>query len=121
MSIVLFKTASGALAPANQQSFDALGKIKIGDAIQVSIKKVNNLEFHKKLFALFNFAYDHWDPQELEYKGQKVQKNFDQFRKDCTILAGFYDTVVNLRGDIRLVAKSLSFDKMNHNERKKFY
>lgn len=63
--------------------------------------------------ALFRLAYDAWEPlTPLEYKGLPVAKDFERFRKDMTILAGFYKAVYNARGEVRLEAESLRFSSM---------
>ena len=43
-------------------------------------------------------------------------KNFDRFRADLTILAGFYDTTVRLDGSVRVEPRSISFAKMSAEE-----
>lgn len=121
MKIILTKTASGALAPIDQQSIDAIAKLKLGEGVEVSIKYVNNVEFHRKLFALLNFAFDHWEPVGIKYKGIQVEKNFEQFRRDLICLAGHGEAVINLKGEIRVVAKSLKFSKMDQEEREALY
>jgi hypothetical protein len=67
------------------------------------------------MFALFKLAFDAWEPEgeENEYKGQPIAKDFDRFRKDITILAGFFHPVFNVRGETRLEAESLSFGSMS--------
>ena len=73
------------------------------------------------MMALFNLGFESWEPEELEYKGEKVAKEFDQFRKDITILSGYYTTSINFKGDVRLTAKSLSFANMGPEEREEVY
>jgi hypothetical protein len=119
--VVLLKTAAGALVPADPQAAAYVAKLKMGCGVRAMIKKVNNPQFHRKMFALFNLAFEAWEPGEKEYKGQTVRKEFDQFRKDLTILAGFYDTAITLRNEVRLTAKSLRFDRMDHDERERVY
>jgi hypothetical protein len=119
--IVLIKAASGALVPADQQSIEYISKMKLGGAVTATVKRHNNPAFHRKMFALLNLAFEHWEPDEKEYKGQRVQKNFDQLRKDITILAGYYETVITFRGDVRVVAKSLNFSSMGPEERESLY
>ena len=119
--IVLTKAASGALVPVDPQAIEYISKLKLGAGITASIKRHNNPAFHRKLFALLNIAFDAWEPNAKEYKGEVIQKNFDQFRKDITILAGYSETVINFKGDIRVVAKSLNFSKMEHDEREALY
>lgn len=119
--ITLMRTPQGYLVPADQQSMDAVAKLKAGVGIRASFKKENHLPFHRKLFALANIGYDAWEPQDLQYKGAVVQKNFDQFRDDITILAGFYTASMRLDGTVRLSAKSWSFASMSQDEREVLY
>lgn len=46
---------------------------------------------------------------------------FERFRKDLTILAGFYEQTVRLNGDVRTEAKSLSFANMKPDEFERCY
>ena len=74
-----------------------------------SLTRPRNIKFHRKMFCLFNFAFEHWDaPDNL--------KNFEVFRKNLTILAGFYTEAMGLNGEIILEAKSLKFSKMDEIE-----
>lgn len=118
--VVLFKS-DGCLAPADAQAAEYIAKLKTGAAITATVKRHNNLAFHRKMFALFNLAFDAWEPEQKTYQGEYVHKNFDQFRKDLVILAGFYETVINLKGDVRVVAKSLNFSGMDQDEREQVY
>ncbi len=121
MDVVLAKTAGGALVPVDQQGIDYIAKMKIGAGAQVSIKRHNNIKFHRKIFALANFAYDSWESAQREHRGQPIEKHFDQFREDITILAGFYETRVRLNGEIRLIAKSWAFGSMPDEEKDALY
>jgi hypothetical protein len=119
--IVLAKTAGGALVPVDQQGIEYVARLKAGAGVTASIKRHNNVAFHRKLFALANFAFDAWEPEGVEYKGQRVEKNFDQFREDLTILAGFYTTTVRIDGTLRFNAKSWSFASMCDDEKDRLY
>lgn len=119
--IVLTKLPSGALAPADAQAAEFIAKLKLGGAVKAKVSQPRNYRFHKKLFALLNLAFESWEPEGKEYKGERVAKNFDQFRNDVTVLAGFYDTTVTLKGDVRLVAKSISFANMEQDDFDKLY
>lgn len=114
--LVLTRTPSGSLAPADGPSAEFISKLKIGAGLRGEFKRQRNPKFHRKAFALFNMAFDLWDAPELEYRGQPVAKNFDRFRRDLTILAGHYEAATNLRGEVRLEAKSLSFGSMSEEE-----
>lgn len=77
---------------------------------------------HRKLMALFRLGFEHWEPEQgrkrLTYKGQPIEKNFDQFRKDITIQAGFFKASYDSKGRVHLEAESLSYGRMS-DERKK--
>lgn len=119
--ILVTKTASGALAPADQQAADYIAKLKLGEAVKVKATRMRNPGHHRKYFALLNFAFDAWEPVGKEYKGELVQKNFEQFRNDVTVLAGYYESAVTLKGDVRLSAKSISFGSMGQDEFETLY
>jgi hypothetical protein len=119
--IVLIKSPSGALVPADPQATEFIAKLKMGAGVRAKVVRQNNVKFHRKLFALFNVAFDAWEPAEKQYKGQVIAKNFDQFRNDITVLAGFYESTITLRGEVRLVAKSLNFASMDQTERERLY
>lgn len=114
--LLLSKTAGGTLAPADQQAVDWIAKLKLGQVVRAEVTRVRNYKFLRKYFALLNFAFDAWEPQSKEYNSEPVQKNFDQFRRDVTILAGYYEASYNLKGEVRLLPKSISFANMDEDE-----
>ena len=120
-TLALQKTPGGVLVPADQPTIDEIGKLKLGHGLIGEFKRARNIRFHRKVMALFGFAYDMWDAPELQYKGEVVNKTFNGFRKDLTILAGHYEARTNLRGDVRLEAKSLSFASMEEDEFEKVF
>lgn len=119
--IVLAKAPGGALVPLDQQAQEFIAKLKLGAGVTVTVKRHRNPGLHRKYFALLNFAFDAWEPEDKEYKGQPVAKNFDQFRNDVTVLSGFYETAITLRGETRLTAKSISFANMSQEEFERLY
>lgn len=114
--IVLLKTPGGALVPADPQATEYIAGLKLGAPVRAEVKRMRNYQFHKKLFALLNLAYESWEPTEATYKGQVVGKNFDQFRNDIVVLAGFFETTMTLKQEVRVVAKSISFGSMGQDE-----
>ncbi len=114
--LVLTKAAGGVLVPVDPQAAEYIAKLKTGAAVRATVKLQRNPKFHRKFFALLNLAYDAWEPAESTYKGRVVGKNFDQFRNDIVCLAGFYEMAVNLRGETRVTAKSISFANMDQAE-----
>jgi hypothetical protein len=128
IEILAEKRPNNYLVPMNEQEGAKLDEYKQGQPIKIRIVTVKprSYMFHKKLFSLFNFAFEHWEPVEVIDKklaryGVIPEKNFDQFRKDLTILAGYYDAYTRIDGTPRLEAKSLKFDKMSNDEFGKLY
>lgn len=119
--IWLIKTPTGALVPADSQSAEYLGKQKVGQGFKASVTRARNIKFHRKFFALLNYAFDKWDPEEKFYKGKPVSKNFNQFRSDITILAGYYETAVRMDGSVRVTPKSIAFHRMSEDEFQELY
>lgn len=89
---------------------------KLGAVSHGDFKQFRNYRFHKKYFALLNLAFDYWETGDQEYKGMPVTKNFDRFRADVQIVAGYGDPVFNLRGEIRMESKSISFGSMTQDD-----
>lgn len=110
MKINVIKHPGGTLTPANDMESDKLVKFKTGQMYEVDMKLTRNPAFHGKVFAFFNFCFKYWasDKGHMEESGQ-----LDAFRKELTVLAGYYDTYYNIDGDVRLVAKSLSYASMD--------
>jgi len=120
MELYLKRTPCG-LSPEDNLGEEALSKFKLGDRIRCKISKQRNPEFHKKFFALLNVGYKYWSPGEISCKYGKPEKNFDQFRADCTILAGYYDVSIRLNGDTRVTPKSIAFGSMSQESFEQLY
>jgi hypothetical protein len=91
---------------------DVFNRVKVGETIKIVFSKPRNKDFHRKYFALLNIGFDAFEPQ-ARHKGVTVDKNFNLFRKDIIIQAGFYEVSVNLNGELRLIAMSISFENMD--------
>jgi len=94
-----------------------------GEMVQVEFIVPRNPKFHRKFFALLQVGYDAWEPgrKHKTHKGMPVAKNFEQFREDITILAGFYEQTFDLQGRMTLRAKSISFANMEDPEFEQLY
>jgi hypothetical protein len=123
VSELLFVKTPNGLAPYGEEASEWLRKKKLGTTIEVSARELRNGGLHRKWFSLVSLAYDYWkdDAETVEYKGERVQPNFDRFRKDVTIAAGFFDPVVNLKGELRLEPKSLKWSQMDEERFTKLY
>ena len=82
------------------------------------MKKINNT-----LIPMDEIAYEIMEkmPDNTEYKGVKIEKNLDRFRRDLLIMAGYGYPVVNIKGDVRFEAKSMSFGSMDQEEFETLY
>lgn len=121
MRLLMTKTPQQALVPFDAAARELIEKLKVGASVWVEVKRARNAKFHRKLFSLLNLAYDLWEPEAKTYKGQPIAKNFDGFRRDIIILAGHYEAVYSLNGDVRLDAKSIAFDKCDEDEFEEIY
>jgi hypothetical protein len=82
-----------------------------------------NGKYHRKFFAMLDVGFDAWEPDRVRksYKGRPMEKNREQFREDIIILAGFYEQTFDLKGRLRIRAKSMSFANMDDVEFEQLY
>ena len=119
MKLNMQKQPGGILSPADDIAAEYLTKLKTGEWYEVEIKRTRNPKHHKKVFAFFNFAFAYWRGQgKYEFMDEAAQ--FDRFRKDLTILAGYRNEVYKYDGSVRIEAKSLSFGNMDQTEFEEF-
>lgn len=120
MKIILIKHA-GILLPGDLTTEEWIAKLKPGQSIHADFKRMRGYLFHKKYFSLLNFAFSHIEYGDIEYEGVKVEPNFDRFREDLTIMAGYYKPVFSLSGEVTPRAKSISFANMQQDEFERLY
>lgn len=124
--MVFMKAPGGALVAADEQSRDAVSKWKLGQGVRVKATRMRDLIRHRRFFAMLNLGFESWEPAQPEkhsdgYRGEPIQKNFERFRKDVMILAGFYEPVYSMKGEVRLEAKSIAFANMEQDEFEEVY
>ena len=120
MDLTLVKTMSG-LAPGDQATADYLARVKLGAVLHGSFAKARNPALHRRYFALLNLAFDLWSPGPVTSAHGTPQKNFDRFRADLTIMAGYYEVVIRVDGSTRIEPKSISFASMGQDEFETLY
>lgn len=100
-----------------------INNLEVGEIIDFEAIFPRNGKFHRKFFGLLNFAFEAWTPDRThkQYKGKPVTKNFNHFRKNVTILAGFYEQTFNIDGTMELEAQSISFANMDDAEFEQVY
>lgn len=146
----------GQLSPYTPEDEQSIQSIPNGEVINVKYSVKRNLQFHKKLFSLFNLSYEYCKPSfslvtAAERHGinglakfldeaagrddgllkemangyiEKLEKERlmrfgepqpckDAYRKEIIVKAGYYDLVSTPSGPVK-VAKSLKFNRMDH-------
>lgn len=118
MKINMEKLPGSRLVAFDDIAEDELNKFKTHEVYEVEIKRGRNPQFHRKVFAFLGFVYHHFnDPNEHLGKA----KSFDLFRKNLTILAGYYDETYSYDGSVKLEAKSLSYASMSQSDFEELY
>lgn len=112
---------TGGFKPLGSDDADLMKSIPLGSLLECEFSKKRNPQFHRKFFALLNLGYEYWSPPKAEWRGFEAVKNFDVFREQITILAGFRDVTYNLDGSVKVKAKSISFAKMDDAEFQNVY
>jgi len=122
MQILLIRTMDG-FAPADDEAAENMKRFKIGSVAMMDVRLMRNGAFFRKWWALVKLGFEHFEEASLdkEYKGQKIKPDFERFRKDITILAGFYRPVWNVKGEMRIEAESISFGSMTEERFTKLY
>jgi Protein of unknown function (DUF1367) len=111
----LFLKKSGhVLHAADTLNDEVLAGMKNGEYM-CELTRPRNIRFHRKYFALLKFSFDHWEIGDEEYR------NFDVYRKNIAILAGFYVQAYNMKGEVVLEPRSLNFGAMDDIEFDKLY
>lgn len=118
MQAVFARTSNNLLAPADDGAEKFIRSLKFNEGGMFEVKKLRNLRFHRKAFALLKLAYEMWTPKSSTtvVMGMKLVKDFDSFRKDILILAGHADPVYSIDGKVRFEPRSMSFAKCDEYE-----
>ena len=114
---------NGGIFPADRVNAELFDEISNGE-YQIELTRPRNIKFHRKYFALLNYLFDLFSPAidvDANYKFGTPEKNFDTFRRDMAIVCGYHDAVINLKGEYRIIAKSISFASMDDIEFERLY
>jgi hypothetical protein len=123
MELTLTKTPQGHLIPFSDEDADNLRRYKAGSTVRADIAEMRNGAYFRKWWVLAKFAFDVWceTVPQREYQGVAVQPDFERFRRDLIILAGFFRPVFAASGELRLEPESLKWSKMNEERFDKLY
>ena len=120
MKVNMIKLSGGIFSALNDFELEKLNKFKTGEAYEIELRLPRNPTFLKKVMVFFHFCFEHWDGDKA-HEHCSPQEQFNRFRKDLTILAGFYEQSFRLNGELRTEAKSLSFASMSEEEFQECY
>jgi len=118
VKIVLTKQFGGVLIPSSEVEAKRMGRFKNGELYEIEIKLTRNPSFHGKVFTFFTFCFNYWR-SDREFMNEEAQ--FDVFRKNMTVLAGYRDEFYKIDGSVRVEAKSISYSKMGQEEFEALY
>jgi hypothetical protein len=111
MKLHVIKTQTG-LKPAYDSDYEIYSKIPLNEVFEIEYRKPRNLLFHRKYFALMKLAFEN----------QSDYRNLNDLRRDISIVAGYYDEVVNkVTGEVYKMPKSISFSQMDEIEFSELY
>ena len=104
----------GGFIPATDDDWVVAKKFKLGGISRMELREMRNGAYFRKWWALVKIAYDQWsgDMPAQEFQGRPVLPDFDRFRKDITVMCGFFRPVWSAKGDLRVEAESLKWSNM---------
>lgn len=110
MKIQMVKLRGGVLAPASDIDEEVMTRFKTNEQYEIEIKQSRNPKFHAKVFKFLTYCFNHWksDREFMDEAGQ-----FDVFRKNLTVIAGYKREYYSIRGAVRVEAMSLSYANMD--------
>lgn len=108
MKLIVINTPRG-LVPMCDDDYEEKKKLKIGEAYTVELKVARNVHFHRKYFALINYAWEFLTEEEVARFRSK-----DVFRKNVEIAAGHCETMYHpVLQEYVEIPKSISFASMD--------
>jgi hypothetical protein len=106
MEIQMVKQPGGVLVPAFDTDVERLEKFKTGEVYPVEVRLARNPDFHKKVFKFFQFCFEHWAADKTDERFKPTAAQFDTFRKNLTVLAGYKEVTFTIDGRARVEPRS---------------
>lgn len=123
MSVIYMRRIGNALVPDGDEEIEKIKRFKPGKVIKCEVAEMRNGAFFRKYWSLVNTAFDlvsaNLEPRL--HNGVPVKMCADAFRKDLTIMAGYYEPVFRADGSVKLEAMSLQWSKMTEETFEKLY
>ena len=112
--LMLFDRRSNALVPADSGEAQAIAELEHSPGVlKVRVTQSRTNKFHRKGMGLFRFLFNLWEPADMVAAGIPVKKDFDSFRENLTIQAGFFRQVFRVDGGFEIKAESLAWGSMD--------
>ena len=123
MKVMMVKNAGGMLSPASEIESERLKRFSNGIAYEIDIKggELRNRGFHGKVFKFMTWCFEYWKAESTQAEFMCEAAQFDHFRKELTKFAGYYDWVVDLKGNMVMQVRSLSYESMSQEEFEQLY
>lgn len=121
MEFLAIKGPNGHFEVADPMYLPDLTKFKNGEVYEIDVKLSRNPSFHRKVFAFFKFCFDHWCATRTELEFMDESDQFNTFRKNLTVLAGYKKVTWTIDGRMRVEPESLSFGNMDQAQFEKCY
>lgn len=121
MKINIIKQQGGVMVPVDDTECERMKRFKSGEQYEVEIKLTRSPAFHRKVWSFFGFCYNYWcaEGTNWEMLSDNAQRNV--FRKNLTVLAGYYEEHQKIGGGVRVEAKSLAYSNMEQEEFEQCY
>lgn len=99
----LFQRDFGGFRPINEEAEDLYHRVKFGEVVELTGKKVRNGNYHRLFFAMLKLISENSNP----HISPKAALHF------AKIASGTGDVVTDSRGEQHFVPGSISFAKMD--------
>ncbi|OVZ99025.1 hypothetical protein CBW53_03000 [Yersinia frederiksenii] len=117
----MIKNAGGIFVPVFEHDLPRLTRFKNGSQYTLELKITRNPDFHKKVFAFFKFCFEHWSADNTDLQFMDESEQFNSFRKNLTVLAGYKIVTYTIDRRMRVEAQSLAFANMKQEEFERCY
>lgn len=86
--------------------------VRFGQPVELEIRVGEDNQLRRRWFKLLKFAYDYYEPAPLP-NGIVPLPNFKRFRKELTIMAGYYTQKYTPEGSVFVDAQSTAIGEMS--------
>lgn len=115
---IFCKVTPYGLVPLYDSDLDMKKRLKVGSTVKCKVSNPRNYEHHKKFFALVRLTFDNLPSNLAEY--WKIHNEDDMLRRFKRDL-GYYNSMLNERGEKEIEYQSISFSAMEQHEFERFY